>query len=91
MPANEASHDQVIPTVLVVDDDSKNLLALESVLESASFRLIKAQTGYRLLNDLKIVLPILALVLLGLGVYVARSHRRALIGRKSWSTWLGSR
>jgi len=42
--------------------------------------LVKAQKGYRLLNDLKIVLPILTLVLLGLGVYVARSHRRALIG-----------
>ena len=42
--------------------------------------LVKAQTGYRLLNDLKIVLPILTLVLLGAGVYVARGHRRALIG-----------
>lgn len=42
--------------------------------------LVKAQTGYRLLNTLKIVLPILTIVLLGLGVYVARSHRRALIG-----------
>ena len=42
--------------------------------------LVKAQSGYRLLNDLKIVLPILTLVLLGLGVYVARGHRRALIG-----------
>jgi hypothetical protein len=42
--------------------------------------LVRAQTGYRLLNDLKIVLPILTLVLLGLGVYVARHHRRALIG-----------
>jgi hypothetical protein len=42
--------------------------------------LIKAQTGYRLVNDLKIVLPILALLLLAGGVYVARSHRRALIG-----------
>jgi hypothetical protein len=42
--------------------------------------LVKAQTGYRLLNDLKIVLPILTLVLIGLGVFVARSHRRALIG-----------
>ncbi len=31
--------------MLVVDDDSRNLLALESVLETASFRLIKAQTG----------------------------------------------
>jgi hypothetical protein len=42
--------------------------------------LVKAQAGYRLLNTLKWVLPILTLVLLGLGVYVARSHRRALIG-----------
>ena len=42
--------------------------------------LVKAQQGYRLLNDLKWALPILTLVLLGLGVYVARSHRRALIG-----------
>jgi hypothetical protein len=31
--------------------------------------LVKAQTAYRLLNDLKIVLPILALVLLAAGVY----------------------
>ena len=43
--------------------------------------LVKAQTGYRLVNDLKIVLPILALLLLlGAGVYIARGHRRALIG-----------
>ncbi|MGH3397101.1 MAG: hypothetical protein ACRDPO_20670 [Streptosporangiaceae bacterium] len=42
--------------------------------------LVKAQTGYRLINDLKIVLPILTLVLLAAGVYVARRHRRALIG-----------
>jgi len=40
----------------------------------------KAQTGYRLLNDLKIALPIAALILLAAGVYVARNHRRALIG-----------
>ncbi len=42
--------------------------------------LVKAQTGYRLINDLKIVLPILGLLFLAVGVYVARSHRRALIG-----------
>ena len=42
--------------------------------------LVKAQQGYRLLNDLKWVLPILTLALLALGVYIARSHRRALIG-----------
>jgi anti-sigma factor RsiW len=42
--------------------------------------LVKAQTAYRLINDLKIVLPILCLLLIAAGVYVARSHRRALIG-----------
>ncbi|MGH3069288.1 MAG: hypothetical protein ACRDMI_11965, partial [Streptosporangiaceae bacterium] len=42
--------------------------------------LVKAQTGYRALNDLKIVLPILSLLLLAAGIYIARSHRRALIG-----------
>jgi hypothetical protein len=41
--------------------------------------LTRAQAGYRLINDLKIVLPILALLLIGAGVYVARRHRRALI------------
>jgi hypothetical protein len=42
--------------------------------------LVKAQSAYRLINDLKIVLPILALLLIGFGVYIARGHRRALIG-----------
>ena len=41
--------------------------------------LVKAQTLYRLLNDLKIVLPILTLLLIGAGVYVARRHRGALV------------
>ncbi len=40
----------------------------------------KAQGAYRLLNTLGTWLPILALVLLALGVYVAKSHRRALLG-----------
>ncbi len=40
----------------------------------------RAQAGYRLITDLKIVLPILVLLLLGAGVYVARGRRRALIG-----------
>ena len=43
-------------------------------------QLTKAQSAYRLINNLKIVLPILSLLLIGLGVYLARSHRRALIG-----------
>ena len=42
--------------------------------------LVKAQGAYRLINDLKIVLPILTLLLIGLGVYIARGHRRALVG-----------
>jgi hypothetical protein len=42
--------------------------------------LVKAQGGYRAVNDLKIVLPILMVLLLAAGVYVARRHRRALIG-----------
>ena len=40
----------------------------------------KAQAGYRLINTLKVVLPILALLLLAAGVYTARGRRRALIG-----------
>ena len=42
--------------------------------------LVKAQTGYRVLNDLKIVLPLTTLLLFGVGIYVAPRHRRALIG-----------
>src|SRR6266566_3508478 len=38
-----------------------------------SKNLAKAQKAYRLINDLKIVLPILTLVLLGLGVLAARA------------------
>ena len=39
----------------------------------------KAQAGYRLITTLKIVLPILVLVLLGAGVWVARGRRNALV------------
>jgi hypothetical protein len=46
----------------------------------SSRELVKAQTAYRLINDLKIVLPILTLVLIAAGVYVAAGRRRALIG-----------
>jgi hypothetical protein len=46
----------------------------------SSKTLVQAQTLYRLINDLKIVLPILCLLLLAAGVYIARGHRRALIG-----------
>ncbi len=42
--------------------------------------LAKAQQGYRLIVTLRWVLPLLALVLLAVGIYIARRHRRALIG-----------
>jgi hypothetical protein len=45
----------------------------------SSRTLVEAQSLYRLINTLKWVLPFLALILIGLGVYIARNHRRALI------------
>jgi CheY-like chemotaxis protein len=33
------------PTVLIVDDDSRNLFALESVLEGGNYAIAKAQSG----------------------------------------------
>ena len=41
--------------------------------------LSKAQSGYRLIKALKIVLPIVAIALLAAGVFAARGRRRALI------------
>jgi hypothetical protein len=41
--------------------------------------LVKAQSLYRLLNTLKWLLPVAALVCLAAGVYIARRHRRALV------------
>jgi hypothetical protein len=40
----------------------------------------RAQAAFNLLNTLGNWLPVIALVLLGIGVYVAKDHRRALIG-----------
>jgi hypothetical protein len=40
----------------------------------------QAQEGYRLVKAQKLVLPILALLLIGAGVYIARGRRRALVG-----------
>jgi hypothetical protein len=48
-------------------------------LFSATY-LVRAQSIYRLLNLLKWVLPVVTLVLLAVGVYVAKGHRRALVG-----------
>jgi hypothetical protein len=42
--------------------------------------LSRAQAAFNLLDTLGIWLPIIAIVLLGIGVYVAKDHRRALVG-----------
>jgi hypothetical protein len=48
------------------------------VFQSAD--LYKARRGFNLLGNLATWLPIVGLILIGLGVYLARSHRRALVG-----------
>jgi hypothetical protein len=40
----------------------------------------RVRAGFNLLNTLGVWLPIIVLVLLALGVYVAKDHRRALVG-----------
>jgi hypothetical protein len=40
----------------------------------------RVRAGFNLLNTLGVWLPVLAIVLLVLGVYVAKDHRRALVG-----------
>jgi hypothetical protein len=40
----------------------------------------RVRSGFNLLNTLGVWLPVLAIVLLVLGVYVAKDHRRALVG-----------
>ena len=40
----------------------------------------RARSAFNLLNTLGVWLPVLAIVLLVLGVYVAKEHRRALVG-----------
>jgi hypothetical protein len=40
----------------------------------------RARAGFDLLNTLGVWLPIVTLILLALGVYVAKDHRRALVG-----------
>jgi len=45
-----------------------------------SQQVTRLQGAYRLLNTLGIWLPVIALVLGGIGVYVAKGHRRAVLG-----------
>jgi hypothetical protein len=42
--------------------------------------LTRARSAFNLLNTLGMWLPIIAIVLIGVGVYVAKDHRRALVG-----------
>jgi hypothetical protein len=42
--------------------------------------IVRARSAFNLLNTLGNWLPVIALVLLGIGVYVAKDHRRALVG-----------
>jgi hypothetical protein len=42
--------------------------------------LARAQTAYRLINRLRFVLPLTTVLCLGLGIYLARNRRRALLG-----------
>jgi hypothetical protein len=48
-----------------------------TIFESAD--LAKAQNGFHLLDRVARVLPVIALLLIGVGVYVARGRRRALV------------
>jgi len=86
-------NDQVVLNIGPIIAKAKDYLVTHGVAIAASIpainatfplfeakNLSKAQQGYRLINTLKWVLPLLVLVLLAAGVYVARSHRRALIG-----------
>jgi signal transduction histidine kinase len=43
--ASSRNQGKDLPTILVVDDDPRNLLAIESVLEGSNFQLRKAETG----------------------------------------------
>jgi hypothetical protein len=45
-----------------------------------SQEITRAQTGFNLLNTFGVWLPVLTLVLLALGVYLAKDHRRTLVG-----------
>jgi hypothetical protein len=63
---------------LTIVNNIPNVSATFPLFEAPN--LAKAQQGYRLTQTLKWVLPFLTLVLLAVGVYVARGHRRALIG-----------
>lgn len=49
-----------------------------TIFQSAD--LVKAQSAFRLLNNLALWLPVIGLLLLALAIYLARNRRRALVG-----------
>lgn len=77
-PLITQAKDQLSARGLTIVDNLPTVNATFPLFEAHN--LSKAQQGYRLIVTLKWVLPFLALALLALGVYVARRHRRALIG-----------
>jgi hypothetical protein len=80
---NLAAFIETVKTRLV---DSGFTLAARIPEVNASFVLFqsadvtRARSAFNLLNTLGIWLPIIALILIAIGVYVAKDHRRALVG-----------
>src|SRR6266446_5534762 len=85
---NQAAHQEIVAALsgrtngngAITVSNGQVTVGLAPFIDIAKQDLAKAQTAYRLINDLKIVLPILSLLLIAVGVYIARGHRRALIG-----------
>jgi hypothetical protein len=68
---------QLVKSGFALADRIPEVNAQFTILESAD--LAKAQNGFHLLKKVARTLPFVALLLLGLGVYVARGRRRALV------------
>ena len=70
--------DDLVARGLTIADRIPNVSATFPLFEAPNLE--KAQQGYRLLTTLRWVLPVLALVLFAAGIWVARSHRHAVLG-----------
>jgi hypothetical protein len=62
-----------------ISNTGRYVATMEPLAHNPAKYLVKGQSAYRLINSLKIVLPVLTL-LLAAGVFVAHGRRRALIG-----------
>jgi hypothetical protein len=92
--ANRTAHAELVKALtgegggaVTVENDTVSVNLAERIPEvNASFVLFQSKdvtrvrAGFNLLNTLGVWLPVLAIVLLVLGVYVAKDHRRALVG-----------